>query len=1190
MNLIELKIKGFNSFLEEQSIDFKKLTSNGIFGIFGKTGSGKSSIIDAITFALYGSVARYETGEKRAFINSNTNIASVVLEFSISSDKVIFYKVSREIKRRESGTLVHNARLIKIIENNIEVIAENSREVNLQIVKIIGLDYKDFIRSVVLPQGKFSEFLMLKNMERRNMLERIFNLEKYGSLLNNTINEKRKEQIKIVEGINNKLEIFGDISEKNISELEKSLEEKKKSLEKSRNDLSEKNILFEKYKIFIELKNEFDYYSSLNDKLEEKKDDINIKIKMLEKRKEAEKLYPLLLDFNKSSREYNDSVSKFDKLKIDFEAAEKNFIEIKNNFDMFMLKKEKEYPDILKKEAELKQGIKIQKYIDTLEKERNELLKEYKKNKKDLLKKNNDLNLETNIKEEADNNILNIEKKKNTITFSPEYRNNIEKAYNIEKKCIELENNYNIETASKNELISNIEKEENNITSIENNIAKLKNKIDTLKNERYTIGEKCIYDFSYIVETQKSCEEEKNIFLSKKEKYDKYNLISNDLEKAINDKHEYEKTADNLLNSEKEKNNTILKLDEKIKLLENEEFILKLALKLKENTPCPVCGSVSHPSPAQKISDGVLEELIKQKDYLKKEVSKITDEKNEVASKIAVLTSEIKKYQKEINKIEDNIKNFNVEEEQNILEQKLSDFEKAKKEFENWNENKQKLDKEENVLNSELNELNINSAKIKSELKKDKEILKKSENTINKISEEKSKHKNKLNKLKEQFNIDCFEKEYLKLIDFAKQKSILENEEKLNRDISAEKQKNIEKIKIEITETEKNIEKIKTSGKEKKAAITENRKLLSDICIERELEEFIDEISEKKNYFEKKENYLKKELAKSENKKDSISEEKINAEKEYASLEKIKSNNFERLNNAILESRFQYIEDIEKFYITKEKIEEVEKEINDYNDYRKDVSANLKNISTKIKKNDISCDDEDFKKLRLEIELLNNDIEKTISEIGMLENKISETKVNLIKVNELKKEQNIQTHTLDLISDLSNTMKGNRFIEFISKRQLWYITLEASEKLRKITKGRYSIELDNQVIDGEEDFKIDSANFIIRDDFNGGTRRTPKSLSGGEIFLTSLSLALALSGKIQLKNNAPLETFFLDEGFGTLDSDFLDIVMDSLEQLSFEKINIGIITHIEEIKNRVQSKIIVEPSDGISGSKIKIDY
>ena len=84
--------------------------------------------------------------------------------------------------------------------------------------------------------------------------------------------------------------------------------------------------------------------------------------------------------------------------------------------------------------------------------------------------------------------------------------------------------------------------------------------------------------------------------------------------------------------------------------------------------------------------------------------------------------------------------------------------------------------------------------------------------------------------------------------------------------------------------------------------------------------------------------------------------------------------------------------------------------------------------------------------------------------------------------------------------------------------------------------------------------------------------------------MASLSLALSLSSKIQLKNKAPLEILFLDEGFGTLDNNSLDTVINRLEQLQTNNISVGIITHIEEIKNRVQNKIIVTSSN--NGAKV----
>ena len=97
-------------------------------------------------------------------------------------------------------------------------------------------------------------------------------------------------------------------------------------------------------------------------------------------------------------------------------------------------------------------------------------------------------------------------------------------------------------------------------------------------------------------------------------------------------------------------------------------------------------------------------------------------------------------------------------------------------------------------------------------------------------------------------------------------------------------------------------------------------------------------------------------------------------------------------------------------------------------------------------------------------------------------------------------------------------------------------------------------------------------------------------MSGGETFLASLSLALALSAQIQLKGTAPLELFFLDEGFGTLDDELLEVVMNSLEEVHNDKLKVGIISHVESIKNRVPVKLIITPAEsGNGGSKVRIE-
>lgn len=164
------------------------------------------------------------------------------------------------------------------------------------------------------------------------------------------------------------------------------------------------------------------------------------------------------------------------------------------------------------------------------------------------------------------------------------------------------------------------------------------------------------------------------------------------------------------------------------------------------------------------------------------------------------------------------------------------------------------------------------------------------------------------------------------------------------------------------------------------------------------------------------------------------------------------------------------------------------------------------------------------------------------------------------------------------LSKLQTVLRGNAFVEYIAEEQLMQVCQAASQRLRFLSKQRYALEVDS------------GGGFVIRDDGNGGVRRPVSTLSGGETFLTSLSLALALSAQIQLRGQYPLQFFFLDEGFGTLDPDLLDTVITSLERLHNDQLSVGIISHVPELRARLPRKLIVVPAEqGGGGSTILLE-
>jgi exonuclease SbcC len=101
----------------------------------------------------------------------------------------------------------------------------------------------------------------------------------------------------------------------------------------------------------------------------------------------------------------------------------------------------------------------------------------------------------------------------------------------------------------------------------------------------------------------------------------------------------------------------------------------------------------------------------------------------------------------------------------------------------------------------------------------------------------------------------------------------------------------------------------------------------------------------------------------------------------------------------------------------------------------------------------------------------------------------------------------------------------------------------------------------------------DDNTFQVRDFMNGGKVRSVKTLSGGQTFQAALSLALALADSIQNFTDSAQNFFFLDEGFGSLDKDSLDIVFDTLKSLRKENRIVGVISHVEEMQQEIDTHL-----------------
>ncbi|MDO4887509.1 MAG: SMC family ATPase [Actinomycetaceae bacterium] len=203
MRLRRLELSGIGPFKATHAIDFDRLTAGGLFLLEGPTGSGKSTIIDAITWGLYGSVAggSDSTDERMRSTHAEPNAQSYVdLVFSVEAGTFRIRRTPQWTKPGNKNPTNATAKLWRLSEAALEegqidhgeVVSTKAREVGSEVAGLIGLNRDQFVQTIVLPQGKFAEFLRLRSDERTKLLEQIFDTSIYR-LVTDELKERAKQ-------------------------------------------------------------------------------------------------------------------------------------------------------------------------------------------------------------------------------------------------------------------------------------------------------------------------------------------------------------------------------------------------------------------------------------------------------------------------------------------------------------------------------------------------------------------------------------------------------------------------------------------------------------------------------------------------------------------------------------------------------------------------------------------------------------------------------------------------------------------------------------------------------------------------------------------------------------------------------------------------------------------------------------
>ncbi|MDO4711357.1 MAG: AAA family ATPase [Peptostreptococcaceae bacterium] len=1181
MKPISVRIKGLNSFVEEQVVDFEKLCSQGLFGIFGPTGSGKSTVLDAITFALYGKIAR-ETGKHSEYINTNSETARVVFEFEVNAQSSKRYKITRELKRNKKGA-VQTSECKVVCTTDDEVLADKERNATDAIKKIIGLEYSDFVKTVVLPQGGFNDFLKMEGKERREVLERLFNLQKYGKHLEDKISSQMRKVEFDKKEIEGQLKAYGDIHEDALKEQEKLLSDIREKITQAENEKKIHDPVFEKIKMIFGQQKDLENLEEVLRKEMAKEDRMKELARQIENSTKAKILEPLIKDYDdlknrgKSvSEEYEELKNEHAKLSEEKKITDAEFLEIDE-------KKEREHPELIKRAEALKSAVGLWEDYLEYEKRLKELVRELGVLKKTLEDKDDEKKKVAEQKQSLD---IKIEQDKAWIKEN--HISQVEK--NRLSEAVILFDKRQERLVQKEALGKEIKAKQDGSSKLTKEIEQLKRRSEEIEkakehwqNEQKLCKSSPFADPMYLLNKKQELSRDL-------EQAEQAERIKKDLKAITRSVNELEVEQNDLAKRQQEIEGLYKAEQSAFQDRMLHDAAHRIRYSLHAGDTCPVCmqivGDLNETTDvedqqgfAQKMAElkqnmeklsGIREDLAKQKgsleqrsDHLENEKQKLLEQLSQTAQDIRpeVLKERFEKQEQESSKILQKLQ---------ICEEKLSELQQDEIRVQN---EKTAKDATYKALSEQLEKDLLSKQKITEELEEIGEKLyaifdKNSAQTPKEMLEQ----MNKTLERSEMVGLEI-EKADKKRIEIVKQAERIEQEivelkaeqrEKniRNEEWSRSKEKisaQLEKLLGAVGDPKAEIEKVEIAIRQLGDVFEQRKKAkeAKDIAVQHVLDQ--------KNASEQS----LKDLRGSAREKQRTLYEKIQQQGIAYFTDLSDQQKLETLNRSIKIVSDHMLSD----EIVSEKKALLEEHYKIINVKQGEIAGIKKQIG------DRKVTQEEFDEITEKDREINKRHNDLVGEHAAAKQRYDDTKIKLEQIKDLCAKEKKIADRFEMLKELKTVLGARKFVEFMAMKQLNYVTLEATEQLFNITNGAYSLEVDEE------------GAFKIRDNKNGGAIRNVKTLSGGETFVVSLSLALALSAQIQLKGVAPLELFFLDEGFGTLDDELLEVVMDSLEKIRHDKLSIGIISHVEQLKQRIPLKLMITPArSGEGGSKAKIEY
>lgn len=1026
MKPLKVTMSAFGPYAEEVAVDFGKYL-NGLYIITGDTGAGKTTIFDAITFALYGeaSTRRRENSMLRSDFAKKTVKTFVELEFEYRDQ---IYKIYRNPRYKREGLKTEESAKAELTYPDGSV-RTGVKEVNAAVEELLGIDCGQFTQIAMIAQGDFLKLLLAGTEERGRIFRKIFNTDFYRRFqdrLKASCADKRRAYESAKENIDREMKniISGeDISLFDWSRADEFLEKADDIIKKS---------------------------ESKNRQLMKDEAEIKKKIDMLAASISAgEKNNALIQSLMQERRCLEEMKSRDDDIK-----NKKKTAEMYDNMSLQIMPLYKRLGDREKSAAELNAVIDEQRHI-------------LEGNEKKLGSLEKTLEKEKNRHKDRERITENIAAVKNELLYYSEIKELKAKRDEEDKKvsvCKEQAERLSSELKNIKETISDLDAKLSEMKMTEADSERAGNKLAETKKMRDRL-QKALLD----------CE----IFENAK---DAYNVIT---EKYLACEERFKEKTD----------------------LYNEQYSLFLreqagimAQTLNDGEPCPVCGSLEHPRPAETNDSAPAEQEL---DVLKQETELLSNECRRLAENAASKKSEYEKISSFVEAVLNDI-GAEISDDVTAAVQNA----KEKNDYEMAENSRIAAEAQKAVLQKKEYEKKIDSCRL---------TLSETETRLNEVNSVVTEQSIKIKGFEERINalealISSGSEE-----DAREKISALESERDDLDKRFAEADEMYNNCVSNIVSAKKVIEKNEPITVKAIEGVKRDR-----LKVERMLKDL---------------GYTKNDLETIPSAEE-IAKIKDETDRFFSAAEEIKG-------------KIKALEDA----VTSEELAD----LNKLEEEKKELMLSLEGIA------------EITRNLHTEISI-NKKVKKTVSEL----------------VRQMQKDEKEYSMLLNISQTACGELPQRRKIAFEQYIQSAYfksILNEANKRFTYMTNGRFEL----VKRDMSDDLKSRGGLEIDVFDNYTGKSRDVKSLSGGESFKASLCMALGLSEVIQRSSGGvKLDSMFVDEGFGVLDSESLEQAIDVLNSLSQSDRMVGIISHISELKDKIDKKIIVKRSSG--GSSIKMIY